>query len=462
VQVNGSSAVQKGTRGESVSAPVRVQVGIDAAVVANHHVCVRAIGLDGQERTDRFLAAPTLAGLALLTRRLSPYPGVVAVAEPTSMTWLSLSVAVSEAGGQLALLGSRHSARLRGAIVGKNKSDVIDADVLARAGDVFTLRPTHPSRPGQLALRRACTRRGAAVIDGNRYWRRLMSLARWAFPDVWNAFGGSLPTAVAVLGRWPHLAQLGAARRSSLTAVVAEHTRAVNDVPARVEQIRAAAAAWAKFWDGRLDLDALAWDVTEHLTDYKAALERVARATTQANMYWEQLFGDDDLLHSLPGVGPATGPTIRAFLGDGSGFGSAKQAACYAGIVPSNWSSGTVVQPSRAITKEGPAVLRLACYQAANTARTVDPQMAAIYYRLMTERGHCHTQANVAVGRKLVARIWTVLVRGKRYQLRDPDGHSITARAAKALVVERYTVPAEVRQRAKAHSAATHRARLTR
>jgi hypothetical protein len=88
--------------------------------------------------------------------------------------------------------------------------------------------------------------------------------------------------------------------------------------------------------------------------------------------------------------------------------------------------------------------------------------MAAIYYRLMTERGHCHTQANVAVAPKLVERIWTVLVRGKRYQLRDPDGHSITARAAKALVVERYTVPAEVRQRAKAHSAATHRARLTR
>jgi hypothetical protein len=40
--------------------------------------------------------------------------------------------------------------------------------LLARASDVFTLRPMHPSTPAQLALRRACTRRGAAVIDGNR------------------------------------------------------------------------------------------------------------------------------------------------------------------------------------------------------------------------------------------------------------------------------------------------------
>ncbi|MDQ1721410.1 MAG: hypothetical protein QOI26_1144 [Pseudonocardiales bacterium] len=243
---------------------------------------------------------------------------------------------------------------------------------------------------------------------------------------------------------------------------MAEHTRAVADVPARVEAIRSAAAAWAKFWDGWLDLDALAWDVSEHLADYSAAIERIARATTQATIYWERLFGDDELLHSLPGIGPATGPTIRAFFGDGSHFGSAKEAACYTGLVPSNWSSGTVVQPSRAITKEGPAVLRLACYQAANTARTIDPQLAALYHRLMVSHGHCHTQATVAVARKLVERTWTVLTRGQNYQLRDPDGRPVTTREAKAMIADRFTVPAEVRTRARAHSAATHRARLAR
>jgi hypothetical protein len=56
VQINGSSAAKQNVRGESVHAPVRVQVGIDAAVVANHHVCVRAIGIDGKERpTDSWL-----------------------------------------------------------------------------------------------------------------------------------------------------------------------------------------------------------------------------------------------------------------------------------------------------------------------------------------------------------------------------------------------------------------------
>lgn len=142
------------------------------------------------------------------------------------------------------------------------------------------------------------------MIEGNRHLRRLISLARWAFPDVWNGFRGSLPTAVAVLDRWPHLAQLAAARRSTLTAVVALHTRGVADVPDRVEAIRSAAAAWAAFWAGHLDLDALAFDVTEHLTDMADANARIERATALAQRYWSRLYGDDELLLSIPGIGP--------------------------------------------------------------------------------------------------------------------------------------------------------------
>jgi hypothetical protein len=334
--------------------------------------------------------------------------------------------------------------------------------VLARAGEVFDLTPFRLPNPAELALRRLCVRRGAAVIDGNRYLRRLLSLARWAFPDVWNAFAMSMPTAKAVLGRWPHLSQLATVRRAALTAVVAQHTRGVADVPDRVEAIRTHAAAWEKFWTGRLDLDALAFDVTEHLTDLGTAGQRVARITEQARRYWERLYGDDALLKSVPGVGPVTGPTIRAYLGDGSLHVTAKDAASYVGITPSNWASGTVIQPSRAISKEGPPVLRLAFYQAANVARGQDPQLAAFYHRLMVHRGHTHTQACVAVARKLVERTWTVLHRGQPYQIRDLDGNPATQRAAKQLIKDHYTVDEQTRSRARARTAATKRSKTTR
>lgn len=331
---------------------MRIQVGIDAAVVANHHICVREMLPDGQVRLTRFLAPPTLAGLRLLRDRVGAYPGVVAVAEPTSMTWLGLSIALRGAGADLSLLGARHAARLRGAIIGKDKSDVIDAGILATAGEVFTLTPLQPPTPTDLALRRAVVRRGKLVIDGNRSRRRLISLARWAYPDVWSAFAGSTPTAVAVLSRWPDLRALSSARRASVTAVVAAHTRGAPDVPARAEGIRDAATAWAAFWDGHLDLDALAWEVAEHLQDMHEADQRIERATTQASHYWAALYGDGPLLGSLPGMGPMTAPTVRALLGDTCRFDTAKAAASYVGMNPSTWSSGTVVQSSRAI--QGP------------------------------------------------------------------------------------------------------------
>jgi len=94
----------------------RVQVGIDAAVVADHHVTIRETTGDGQVRLSRFHTPPTITGLTRLGERLASYPQVLAVAEPTSMTWLGLHVALREAGCDLALVGTRHAARLRGAI----------------------------------------------------------------------------------------------------------------------------------------------------------------------------------------------------------------------------------------------------------------------------------------------------------------------------------------------------------
>ena len=88
-------------------------------------------------------------------------------------------------------------------------------------------------------------------------------------------------------------------------------------------------------------------------------------------------------------------------------------------------------------------MLRLAFYQAANVARSHDPQLAAFYRRLMVERGHCHTKANCAVARKLVGRTWSTLTSGTLYELRDVDGAAVTRREATALAAGA-NVPASV------------------
>jgi transposase len=152
----------------------------------------------------------------------------------------------------------------------------------------------------------------------------------------------------------------------------------------------------------------------------------------------------------VPGVGPIRAAATRAWWGSGTQFPSAKEAAAFVGLNPSNWESGLLASPSRRITKTGPAELRLAYYQAANVARQHDPQLAATYRRLMVERNHNHVKATTAVARKLACRAWAVLHSGQPYQLRDVDDNPIDQLTATALAAQ-LSVPDEVRRRTRAH-----------
>ena len=186
---------------------VRAAAGIDAAITARHHIAFREFFDDGTEHLSRFTLTRHWPGWTVCPSGWPPFRPLTAVVEPTSMTWLALTLAVERAGGEMEMIGARHSSRLRGAVMGKNKSDVIDSEVLTHAGEIFDPPRLVLAGPGQLALRRAVVRRAGAVIDGNRYWRRLLSLARWAFPDVWTAFAGSESTALAVLAAGPTFAR---------------------------------------------------------------------------------------------------------------------------------------------------------------------------------------------------------------------------------------------------------------
>ena len=203
-----------------------------------------------------------------------------------------------------------------------------------------------------------------------------------------------------------------------------------------------------QFWHGHLDLDALAFDITEHLADMADAHARIDRATVQARRYWRRLYCDDELLLSVPGDGAGhrvCGPPRRhrpVQLREGGG------QLCRVEPVDLVLGHGVPAQPSdhqrRASRAAG------AFFQSANGARRRDPQLAAFYHRLMTEHGHCHTQASVAVGRKLVERSWTVLTRGQLYQLRDLDGRLIAHPDAKKIIKDRCTAPDHIRTKARA------------
>jgi transposase len=420
----------------------KVSIGIDAAVVAAHQIAVR-----GEVRDD-FKVTPTLVGMARLTKRLRPYAGAMVVAEPTAGTWLPLAHAVADAGCVVGFVANRDSARLRKAIVGASKTDLIDADMLAHCEDVLGVTAGVVPPPGQIALRRAMRRRHVATIDAHRVECRLWALGAWAFPDLWRATGGHT-LAQPLLNRWPNLEALSRARLSSIAVIVANHSRD-KDPMRRAGRIHDAAAGWTQFWDGRLDLDALAWETTAMLSDIATADARHTDATNHALELWQRHW-PNDVLTTIPGLGPICASAIRGWWGDAHQFPTSKAAVAHTGLNPSMWSSGQSEAPSRRITKQGPAELRLALYQAANVARRRDPQLAEHYRRLMVERGHNHISANTAIARKLACRAWAIATTGQPYQPRDLNGEPIHPNDAVDLATS-LAVTDKIRSRTRGHN----------
>ena len=113
------------------------------------------------------------------------------------------------------------------------------------------------------------------------------------------------------------------------------------------------------------------------------------------------------LLQTIPGVGPLIAAICIAEIGDVKRFPSAKQVVSYAGLVPSEYSSGGKVRRSH-ITRVGSRILRWAAIEAAFHFCRKVPAAEARYTRIRRERGAgvalVATAANVL---RVVHGVWT-------------------------------------------------------
>lgn len=173
----------------------------------------------------------------------------------------------------------------------------------------------------------------------------------------------------------------------------------------------------------------------------KAQLTRLGREV-------EKLYAElhpSDALRTIPGIGVVLGPLVLGVLHERRRFAGLHQLRDFCGMFPKVNSSGGLDRPGQAITQSGNNRIKRALYLAADAARRVDPELAAVYWRLMVRKGHHHKQALCAVATRLVNRIGKVLRTGDEYELRDTDGTPISVARGKAIVAERFGIPAEIR-----------------
>jgi len=433
---------------------------------------IRSVGIDlhqGQHRArclderaqpyDSFSFQTTPEGLATLEEHVfRDGSNPIIVLEPAGLPWLMVAVYLRSRHPdcQLVKAKTQKVAALRRYLRGPVKSDRIDALTLAKMPfidpeqmDEIYLPPAEIHALQRLTRQRKRIEqditgrkvRISAIVDG------YLPGVRRTFNDAWSspirAFLRSRlnPFAVGRDGEEALHAYLSQASPRSKWSRA--QTRLVflacQSVAAVCELSEPAGTVNEEFF---MDLQDEIGRELRLMEMEEVESEFLARRIAE---FYRELHPSDNLC-TIPGVGEHTAPVFLATVGDPARFHNQSTFANYTGVVPGARQSSNVEAKGLRMTKAGPAIMRMALYQAGDIGRRWDPQLAAVYYREMVYHGKNHRQAMGAVMSHLGARVYRVLKEDSPYELRDIEGNPITKDEARRLVLSEYHVSEDIRR----------------
>ena len=433
-------------------------LGIDLSINGAHDCTV--LDATGQ-LTQRFTFDSSEAGMRKLehhVRAIEASQGApVVVMEPTGLAWFLPCLSLRAQHRELKVVRIKTSkvAALRRYLKQDAKSDRLDSFTLAKMPFVDPEKLYAVDLPPAVlqGLDRMTRQRARLVADLTRRKNRLQALLRGYLPGLMEVVGKpwepEFRAVVAVsLNPFTLADQDAATLRKALLGKLSRSAH-LEDF---ISQLRTACMQLAQLYRPIVDAGQLTEGFFDDVRDELArelrlmeGEEREVKAleATIAHRYRE--VAPKDHLGTLKGLGDVTAPTILAAVGTPQRFKSQAAFRGWTGIVPHASQSADSDAKGLPMTKAGPKRVKLALYQAAETARRWDPQLAKIYHDQMVNKGKPHYKAIGAVMSHLASRIHAVLTEQRDYVLRDVDGREVTAREARTIILTRYQVPAEIR-----------------
>jgi transposase len=436
-------------------------IGIDLAIRGDHVAQIYDDGRPvGRPMRFRHEAGSLDAFMAQAIKGMAPGGTILAVMEPTGMSWFPVAHRLADSGISVTRVKGKRVKALRRYLSEHAKTDLADAHVLAAIPGFGgpELDPLHVPAPKSHALQRLTKQRSRFQDAIAAAKRRLLDLIRWASPmleRVLPDLGTRL--SMALLQRWVDPEVVLKARKATIAAFIARHASGNHPhsgpfVDALVEGLRQAAREARDLHRGHVDFVELRAEIAIEVDVMTAHMT----ARVELDRRIEALYADlqpEDVLRTIPGIGRHLAPVLFGLLHSADRFRCERHIRGFCGLFPRRSDSGGVERPRQKITQGGNDRIKRALMLAADTARKIDPDLAEVYWRLMTGKGHHHKQALCAVANRLVNRIFSVMRSCRPYVLRDHDGREISIAEAKALVAARYNVPEAIRATRRANRA---------
>ena len=121
-----------------------------------------------------------------------------------------------------------------------------------------------------------------------------------------------------------------------------------------------------------------------------------------------------DLVTSVKGVGPVVGTTMMVYTNCFTAFDDWRKFACYCGIVPFEYQSGTSIKGKKKVNHLANKKLKTLLSNAACSSIQHNPEMKLYYERRIKEGKNKMSTQNI-IRNKIVARVFSVVKRGTPY-----------------------------------------------
>ncbi len=397
-----------------------VWVGIDAGK-ASHHAA--AVDADGRQLWS-VKVANDQREIEGLVARAGESGAEVRWAVDLVSPMASLLLAILLTSGQdVVYVPGRMVAALAGALGGEGKTDAKDARVIA---DIARMRPDlAPVTADEelvVELARLTSHRADLMADWVRGVNRLRALLGSIFPALEAAFDYSTRSALILVTGFATPAEVRQAGHGGLAAYLAEHGAWRKGIDAMAATAVQAAAGQTVALPGEATTAQLIKQTARKLLDLDREIKDTGKLITSRFRDHPQAA----IIESLPGMGPILGAEFLVATGGDAraAFGSPGRLASYAGLVPVPKDSGRVTGNWRRPRRYN-RTLRRVFYMAALSSLRADGPSRTFYQRKRSEH-RIHTQALLALARRLVDVLWALLRDNRTF---SPAPPAITAAA---------------------------------
>ncbi len=153
------------------------------------------------------------------------------------------------------------------------------------------------------------------------------------------------------------------------------------------------------------------------LNGLETDLKRIEREIDRLIKSDEKMFNQYKIINSVVGMGPVTAANMIMMTNEFSAFLEAKKFACYAGVVPFSYTSGSSVSSKAKVSKMANHQMKTLLHMAAMSCIRSEGNLREYYLR-KTEEGKNKMSVINAIRNKLILRVFAC-IRDNRFYDKD-------------------------------------------